>query len=292
MPVQWNEQNLKRLLLAVFAASKVDGGAVATAWQQLYGSDGVEVPTRLAIIKQIRKLKKSLEKPSPDGPLSGKIKGTEDGRFDEEDPLPGPSRTMRDDSEVVVPPSRQHTLSVKPEDRMTASAAAAAPDMKREDKAAEAAGQSNVDKSPAAASDVPHQNVKVEEDDRYKHATIVIDDSDSATEGRFVTPRPVGTSHSAVKKPQQSVPKQHESTSGSVTTSTTAHRPVQLQSPNMRPWPQSLKGTTERRQAQRIGNARDAQPESAGGKKRKLDVIDEEIGTPKRPKVAAFGRGP
>lgn len=37
MPVQWHEENLKRLFLAVLAVNRVDIAAVARKWLELYG---------------------------------------------------------------------------------------------------------------------------------------------------------------------------------------------------------------------------------------------------------------
>lgn len=40
MPVQWHEENLKRLFLAVLAVNRVDIAAVARKWLELYGEYG------------------------------------------------------------------------------------------------------------------------------------------------------------------------------------------------------------------------------------------------------------
>lgn len=40
MPVQWHEENLKRLFLAVLAVNRVDSAAVAKKWLELYGEYG------------------------------------------------------------------------------------------------------------------------------------------------------------------------------------------------------------------------------------------------------------
>ncbi|CAK4031299.1 Hypothetical predicted protein [Lecanosticta acicola] len=111
MGVSWTATMDQRLLLVILSIVKLDAAAIAAKWQEEYGSDGSDQPTKRGITEHIFKLKKSL------GMSPSKASGVRNKRSTQPNALkrsPGkrtkfisPPANGRDDTELPLSPIKK-----------------------------------------------------------------------------------------------------------------------------------------------------------------------------------------